>query len=512
MELSKLHSRKVDSLMAEKTNMPLSGHSGECYESAMCNNGKVGQYLSLCKSFEVAVDPAVVAAIITNWDTMRVTAKNPSDPSLIPLVVFVEQFPVLRELQIGTHVSVAHRGDGNWICRGLSVGLPKLTNLRVLDLQRLGIDGVGLSQLSNSICQLPNLTDLILRHNYLGINNGTDALIDIVQKGPQSLRFIDIACNSLAYMNVRKIELAAEKARNCPVELHIVDDEPRSRATSPQSRNNQVAPKKLHGGCCYEIDVEGNFVVEEIWNSVIHGLGAILALIGTLDLTNKTKGQPDQVWWACLVYGLSATILFTASTLYHSTFLHERARRVFQMLDHCAIFILIAGTYTPIGLIALSNQPAAVAMVIIEWIVALLGIMIYLISAHFPALVKSLPYTLYEVVLYVVMGHMCFISYESIIVPLDKDIMYTLVVGGALYVIGVVFFIIESVKRIPLFHVCWHFFVLFAAIFHFFSVRKAVVSRLYESAHTDAMIAQAPRMIAEFITKNFNNIAGGGEL
>jgi hemolysin III len=480
----------------------ISGHSGECSDRVLCTNCKIGQYLSLCKSFGVSVDPAIVTGIYTKWETLRVTAKNPSDPSLLPIVFCVSNYPLLRELQIGTHVSVAHRGDGNWICRGLSVGLPKLTNLTVLDLQRLGIDGVGLSQLSHAICQLPNLTDLILRHNYLGINDGTAALVEIVQKGPQSLRFIDIACNSLGYMNVRRIELAAEKARNCPVELHIVDDEPRSRTVSPDARKE--AKKKHHHGCCYEIDVEGNFVVEEVWNSVIHGLGAVLALIGTLDLTNKTKGQPDQVWWACLVYGLSATILFTASTLYHSTFLHERARRVFQMLDHCAIFILIAGTYTPIGLIALSNQPAAVVMVIIEWIVALLGIMIYLISAHFPALVKSLPYTLYEVVLYVVMGHMCFISYESIIVPLDKDIMYTLMLGGALYVIGVVFFIIESVKRIPLFHVCWHFFVLFAAICHFFSVRRAVVSRLYESAHTDAMVAAAPRMIAEFLTKNFH--------
>jgi hypothetical protein len=71
-------------------------------------------------------------------------------------------------------------------------------------------------------------------------------------------------------------------------------------------------------------------------------------------------------------------------------------------------------------------------------------------------------------------------------------------IGGALYVIGVVFFVIESVKRIPVFHVCWHFFVLSAAIFHFFSVRRVVVSRLYESAHTDAMIAAAPDMTKFF--------------
>jgi hemolysin III len=457
---------------------------------------------------------------------MQITAKDPTDPALLPLVLSMDNYKNLKELIIGTHATRSFRGDGNWICRGLSVGLTSLQNLQILDLQRLGIDGRGLWQIAKQVAELPHLTDLVLRYNYLGYNKGTEAVIYIVENASISLRFIDLACNSLGYMNVRRIEKAAEQARNAPVNLHI-EEEPRSHSGSPRSRrlscppdntmnivpSNEDSPRSRRissvppivsrkptlARCChYDIDVEGNFVVEEVWNSVIHGLGAVLALIGTFDLTHKTKGQPDQVWWACLVYGLSATILFTASTLYHSSFLHERARRVFQMLDHSAIFILIAGTYTPIGLIALSNRPAAVAMVVAEWIVALLGIMIYLISAHFPALVKSLPYTVYEVILYVLMGHMCFISYESIIVPLDKDIVFTLMIGGALYVIGVVFFVIESVKRIPVFHVCWHFFVLSAAIFHFFSVRRVVVSRLYESAHTDAMIAAAPDMTKFF--------------
>jgi hemolysin III len=160
------------------------------------------------------------------------------------------------------------------------------------------------------------------------------------------------------------------------------------------------------------------------------------------------------------------------------------------MLDHCAIFILIAGTYTPIGLIALSNNGAAVVMVVIEWLIALVGITIYLISAHFPAFVKSLPYVIYEVVLYVAMGHMCFISYESIIVPLEPSIVSTLIAGGALYVIGVIFFILEQVKKIPIMHCVWHIFVLAAAIVHFFSVRFAVETRLYESAHSvDPLVA-----------------------
>lgn len=463
--------------------LPKLGTCEQCTATGSCAECRVVLYVRLCDTFGTRVDPSVVSTILTNWEVMRVTARNPTDVSLVPLAIILPNLPFLQQLLVGSHVSFAYRGDGNWICRSLSPGLVQLQGLKILDLQRLGIDGVGLQEIAEGICKLPELTDLILRHNYLGYGNGTNALVHIVKNASQSLRFVDISCNSLGYLNVRRIEKAACEARKAPVNLHIMEDEPRVLDAS-HKMHAKKNPSHRSGCCCYEIDVEGNFVVEEVWNSVLHGIGAVLALIGTFDLTNKARGQTEKIWWACLVYGLSATILFTASTLYHSTFLHERARRVFQMLDHCAIFILIAGTYTPIGLIALSNIPAAVVMVIIEWLIALVGITIYLISAHFPSFVKSLPYVIYEVVLYVAMGHMCFISYESIIVPLEPTIVTTLAIGGALYVIGVIFFILEQVKRIPIMHCVWHVFVLAAAIVHFFSVRFAVESRLYESAHS----------------------------
>lgn len=469
--------------------LPKMAACDKCSIGNPCCDCRIGHYVRLCETFGTRVDPSVVSTILTNWEVMQVTARNPTDVSLIPLVLAIPHLENLKNLFIGTHVTSAYRGDGNWLCRSLSPGLPRLTSLRVLDLQRLGIDGRGLQELSESICSLPVLTDLILRHNYLGYNGGTDALVYIVKNAQKSLRFVDIACNSLGYTNVRRIEQAASQAREAPVDLHLVEDEPRVQPLPGDSPKMSPKLSPRRGCCSYEIDVEGNFVLEEVWNSVLHGIGALLGLIGTFDLLSKARGQSDTIYWACLVYGFSATSLFTASTLYHSTFLHERARRVFQMLDHCAIFILIAGTYTPVGLIALSNRPAAVTMVIIEWLIALVGIAVYLVSAHFPRLVKSTPYIIYEVVLYVVMGHMVFISYESIIVPLSKDMLFTLMVGGLLYVVGVFFFILEQVKKIPIMHCVWHIFVLAAAIFHFFSVRSAVVTHLYESAHTDAAIA-----------------------
>lgn len=474
---------------------------GNCSITSPCPECKGLLYIRLCKTFGARVDPSVVASILTNWEVMQVTVRTPTDVNLVPLSLVLKNLTALKSLQIGTYVSFAHRGDGNWICRSISPSLPFLRALRVLDLQRLGIDGQGLSELTGGICALPSLTELCLRHNYLGYNNGTDSLVYIIKNAHGTLRYIDVSCNSLGYFNVRRIERAAKETRKAPVALHIVEDEPRVQPKAGDSPKNSG---KIHRGCCaYEIDVEGNFVLEEVWNSVLHGIGAILGLIGTFDLTSKTRGQSDKVWWACLVYGLSATCLFTASTLYHSSFLHERARRVFQMLDHSAIFILIAGTYTPIGLIALSNVPEAVMMVTIEWLIALVGITVYLISAHFPTFVNSLPYVTYEVVLYIVMGQMCLMSYEKIIVPLDKDIFYTILLGGALYVIGVIFFVLEQAKRIPLMHCIWHIFVLVAAVVHYFAVRQAVVTRLYDSTHSPEALASHQPIRA------FQRILGG---
>ena len=483
--------------------LPKITNCDKCASMKWCIDCKASHYIRLCHVFGTAVDPSVVSTIMTNWEITQVVARGPTDSTLLPFVFLVPYLSQLKSLYIGTYVSFAHRGDGNWICRCLSPGLAGLPNLRTLDLQRLGIDGRGLLEVADSIASLPKLIELVLRHNYLGYHEGTDALVTIVKTASPTLRYIDVSCNSLGYMNVRRIEKAAEETRHCRVDLHIVEDEPRTQPRAGDSPRSAVkqSPTAATAGrrhCCYEIDVEGNFVVEEVWNSVLHGIGALLGVVGTWDLLTQAKGQTDKVWWACLVYGLSATTLFIASTLYHSTFLHERARRVFQMLDHCAIFFLIAGTYTPVGLIALSSVPTAVLMVSIEWIIALCGIAIYLVSAHFPRLVKSLPYVIYEVVLYTVMGHMCLISYEAVIVQVAPSIIFSLALGGLLYVVGVVFFILEQVKRLPILHCVWHVFVLTAAIVHFFSVREAVVSRLYESAHSAAAIAASPNIFEKF--------------
>lgn len=491
---------QLGAIDGKRSSVPKLDACTACSLDDPCADCILSYYNQLCGAFRCPIDPAVVATIRTQWDLMQVTVRDASHPGLLPVALVVPHLRFLATLSLGTHLSGGLRGDGNWICRSLAGGLVNVKSLRVLDLQRLGIDGRGLAEISEPICSLPVLRDLILKYNYLGEAGGTDALVSIVKSAQPCLSFIDISCNSLGYSNVRRIERAATEARKLPPALHIVDSEPRMECSPDDSVGVEEKKISNKGRCCcpYEISVEGNFVVEEVWNSVLHGLGVVLGLIGTWDLLSKARGQSDTIFWACFIYGMSGTCLFTASTLYHSSFLHERARRVFQMLDHCAIYILIAGTYTPIGLIALSNVPEAVMLVVIEWLIALVGIAIYLVSAHFPRFVDSLAFTLFEVIVYVLMADMCFISYEHIIVPLSKDLLFTLMLGGALYIIGVFFFVLEQVKRIPIMHCVWHVFVLAAAIAHFFSVRSAVVNHLYESTHSEAAIAASKPLLNGF--------------
>jgi hemolysin III len=114
-------------------------------------------------------------------------------------------------------------------------------------------------------------------------------------------------------------------------------------------------------------------LAEEIINAVSHGLAALLSVAGLTLLVTLAWLQADMVKVASFsVYGISLVLLFSASTLYHAL-LHEKAKRIFKLLDHCAIYLLIAGTYTPLMLVTLADDIGPIVLAII-WVLAILGI------------------------------------------------------------------------------------------------------------------------------------------
>jgi hemolysin III len=199
-------------------------------------------------------------------------------------------------------------------------------------------------------------------------------------------------------------------------------------------------------------------VGDELASSVIHGIGILLSVVGLVLLVIRAaiSGTASDVL-ASAVYGTSLILLYTSSTLYHSIRI-ESARRVLRTLDHIAIFLLIAGTYTPFTLIALRGSWGW-SLFGIVWSLALLG------SALELGMLKR--YRRFAVLLYVAMGWVGIVAFRPLLMHLQVGGMVLLLAGGAAYTLGVPFYLW---RRLPYHHSVWHFFVLTGSVLQFLAV------------------------------------------
>jgi hemolysin III len=209
-------------------------------------------------------------------------------------------------------------------------------------------------------------------------------------------------------------------------------------------------------------------VGEEIAHAITHGLGAVLALAGFLGLlaAMPSEATPSQRL-ACVIYGGSLVVLYTASTMFHSVPLHwTRMKRLFQRVDHAAIYLLIAGTYTPYTLLALAD-PWGSRLFVVIWAIATFGLMLTLRSLwghDNPQAQKR--YERRALVLYLAMGWLGVLAMKLIVDALPGLSLGLLVAGGVAYTVGVAFFVLERKWM----HSVWHGFVLAGSALHFASI------------------------------------------
>ena len=197
---------------------------------------------------------------------------------------------------------------------------------------------------------------------------------------------------------------------------------------------------------------------EEIANSVTHGVGALasIAALPILMVVAVSRGDPWQVVGGA-IFGATLIMLYVASTLYHAL-PHPRAKRVFRVLDHSAIYLLIAGTYTPFALGALRG-PWGWALLGAVWTLAALGITAKAtLGFRFPRLSTAV---------YVAMGWLALIAAQPLLAHVGVAGLMWLLAGGLCYTAGVVFFAWE---RLRYGHMVWHFFVAAGSVCHFFAV------------------------------------------
>lgn len=197
---------------------------------------------------------------------------------------------------------------------------------------------------------------------------------------------------------------------------------------------------------------------DELASCVIHGIGILLSIAGLATLVAFASLYADaRAIVASAVFGTSLILCYTASTLYHSI-PGVPAKRVLRTLDHIAIFLLIAGTYTPFTLIALPGAWGW-SLFATVWTLALMG------SALELGLLKK--YRKLAVLMYVGMGWVGVIAFKPLLAHLQTGGMVLLLAGGAAYTLGVPFYL---GRRIPYHHSIWHFFVLTGSVLHFLAV------------------------------------------
>lgn len=200
----------------------------------------------------------------------------------------------------------------------------------------------------------------------------------------------------------------------------------------------------------------------ERFNSITHLVGMVFAVAGTGALITIGSSRGGAGHTAALaVYGLMLVFLYTSSTLYHS--LRGRAKQVFHVFDHCAIYLLIAGTYTPLTLITLRGVWGWTIFAII-WSLAIVGV---LKDALFPG-----RYRVVSVVLYLAMGWLIVAATPPLRAALPSNGLIWLAAGGIVYTLGIAFYAMG--KRVAYTHGVWHLFALGGSICHYVAVVKYV--------------------------------------
>jgi len=198
----------------------------------------------------------------------------------------------------------------------------------------------------------------------------------------------------------------------------------------------------------------------ERFNSITHLIGTVLALLGAIGLIVVTRGGAMRIT-ALAIYGAMLVLLYLSSTLYHS--FRGKAKRVFHVFDHCAIYFLIAGTYTPLTLLTLRGRWGWTLFGIV-WALAAAGVAK---DAIFHGRFRAVSITLY-----ILMGWLVVVAFEPLQRALPAAAIAWLIAGGIVYTIGIVFFAMS--KHVAYTHGVWHLFVIAGSICHYTAIVRYV--------------------------------------
>jgi hemolysin III len=271
---------------------------------------------------------------------------------------------------------------------------------------------------------------------------------------PLALREIDLSSNYIGVQGCVELDRALQHRHKALVLFSSAADE--TTRTTTTIAPNHAPPFPI------SINLEGNLVFSEVMNGVTHGLGSLLSLVAVYVMHQQVR---DKDWFhvaSCAVYSASLVILYISSTLFHSFFSMQQTKYIFQAIDKCAIYLLIAGTYTPYLLIMMMPERPdfTMTMLAVLWIGCFLGIGV-------EAFWKEWKWRgTFSLSMYLGMGWSALAGFPILAPIIPTKCLYLMVAGGVTYTLGVPFFVRDGYLD----HAIWHMFVLAASIFHWLSI------------------------------------------
>eukprot|EP01063_Lacrimia_lanifica_P029848 TRINITY_DN4627_c0_g3_i1.p1 TRINITY_DN4627_c0_g3~~TRINITY_DN4627_c0_g3_i1.p1 ORF type:complete len:481 (+),score=127.30 TRINITY_DN4627_c0_g3_i1:55-1497(+) len=452
-------------------------------------------YYQACANLSVPPDPHVIATLKTSSDHLEVSkcseqvaegrwlalvemlvSQHEQDAHHKHLTCFhapadlrqrsvepVRKDPVDGEIAIA-YVDLKGYGKAIGCNRGvlLRTLLIKDRQIEELHLSRCGITHHAAKSLAEGLRHNSTLRVLQMKNNNIGKEGAIALAVGVEGLSPQSrLAVMDITNTYATFEGVTILSDA--------VDLFNKNRKAHAAAQAPAKEHDDSTA--LVGGACsdaLELLCDRNFAKEEVANAVSHGLAVILCIVyATLLLPKAQRLQDEGKYLACIVFIASMMTCYLSSTLYHTFFMHKTLQRIFRILDHSSIFLLIAGTYTPVCLLKLGDTPYIWLLLAFQWMVCFVGVSL----KAFGSAAGEHGAGRMEAMLFLMMGWSALFVAPQMY-HMEEYCRNRIVLGGLAYTFGIFFFIRGDTW--PMYHAVWHLFTIAGGLFHFLGIYEAV--------------------------------------
>ncbi|GJQ10590.1 hypothetical protein GpartN1_g2381.t1 [Galdieria partita] len=386
------------------------------------------KYLQCCERHKVEPDPTVCMSLYIQNGCLQFS-KNLEGHHIIPLLELAKanSLPWVEELAYHS------RRMSTLISLLLAKLCETLPQLKILNLSGTFLGDENGPSLCQVLSKCENLVELRLAHCKLR-RRTTQALVQHFRKNCwPKLQVLDVRNNLLSQKDIELLR-SASKSRS----FLLLDD--------------------------------GNRLRDEVLNSITHGVGFLSSIFAGSSLVLRAQNLQLLDRSGIYVYVLSLCLMFASSTLYHSFFRLANTKQIFRTLDHCSIFILIAGTYTPFVQRFLWYQRRTLGFLIllVVWCLALLGIILSSGIVERRTLTSRL-----RIVLAVVMGWLVLGTSKILREEMPDACFLLVLMGGVFYTIGIPFYV--KGQKITLYHVLWHLWLMLGACCHYIAVEQYVL-------------------------------------